>query len=145
MRNNYKNHTKTFFWKIARRRRNFLGISDSSGENPRFLPPGEFLFPPHISGPWGGNFYFPPTFRDPGGEVKKALPPHNFMGGGGPGYLTIMEKQKKSRDSTDFAEYAFLGTNSFSQLQIFKKLELCQDWQTKWKRDNFVERFLHLD
>ena len=53
-----------------------MGISDSSGETPRFLPPGEFLFPPHISGPWGGNFYFPPTFRDPGGEVKKALPPH---------------------------------------------------------------------
>ena len=49
-----------------------MRISDSSGEKFR-------LFPTHISGPWGGNFYFPPIFRDPGGEVKKPLPPQ--MGG----------------------------------------------------------------
>ena len=40
-----------------------------------------------------------------------------------------MEKQKKPRESTDLAEYIFLGTNNFSQLQIVKKLELCKDWQ----------------
>ena len=42
------------------------------------------------------------------------------------GYPTIMEKQKKPRESTDLAEYIFLGTNNFSQLQIVKKLELCK-------------------
>ena len=46
-----------------------LTISDFSGEKFRFLPP-------HISGPWGGNFFCPPIFRNPGGEVKKPLPPH---------------------------------------------------------------------
>ena len=46
-------------------------------------------------------------------------------------YPTIMEKQKKSRESTDLAEYIFLGTNNFSQLQIVKKLELCQDMERK--------------
>ena len=43
------------------------------------------------------------------------------------GYPTIMEKQKKPRESTDLGEYILLGTNNFSQLQIVKKLELCQD------------------
>ena len=37
-----------------------------------------------------------------------------------------MEKHKKPRESTDLAEYIFLGTNNFSQLQIVKKLELCK-------------------
>ena len=56
------------------------------------------------------------------------------------GYPTIMEKQKKVRESTDLAEYIFLGTNNFSQLQIVKKLELCQDmlinekWHIFWQK-----------
>ena len=45
------------------------------------------------------------------------------------GYPTIMEKQKKVRESTDLAEYIFLGTSNFSQLQTVKKLELCKDGQ----------------
>ena len=38
-----------------------------------------------------------------------------------------MEKQKKARESTDLAEYMFLDTSNFSQLQTVKKLELCKD------------------
>ena len=53
------------------------------------------------------------------------------------GYPTIMEKQKKVRESTDLAEYMFLDTSNFSQLQTVKKLELCKDGQ---KSEDF---FLH--
>ena len=45
------------------------------------------------------------------------------------GYPIITNLKKKARESTDLAEYIFLGTNNFSQLQIVKKLELCQDGQ----------------
>ena len=51
-------------------------------------------------------------------------------------------KTEKTRESTDLAKYILLGTNNFSQLQIVKKLELCQDmlinekhvffWQKKY-------------
>ena len=37
------------------------------------------------------------------------------------GYSTIMNLQKKNRESTDLAEYIFLDTNNFFQLQIVKK------------------------
>ena len=42
---------------LARRRRKFFGL------------------PPQISRPWGGNFLFPPIFRDPGGEIFLDFPP----------------------------------------------------------------------
>ena len=43
-----------------------------------------------------------------------------------------MEKQKKPRESTDLAEYIFLGTNNFAQLQIVKKLQLLEvGWFSK--------------
>ena len=45
------------------------------------------------------------------------------------GYPNITNLKKKPRESTDLAEYIFLGTNNFSQLQIIKKLEPCKDWQ----------------
>ena len=46
------------------------------------------------------------------------------------GYPNITNLKKKPRESTDLAEYIFLGTNNFSQLQIVKKLEpfeICQN------------------
>ena len=33
-------------------------------------------FAPHISGPWGANFFLPPIFRNPGGQMKKRFAPH---------------------------------------------------------------------
>ena len=45
------------------------------------------------------------------------------------GYPNITNLKKKPRESTDLAEYIFLDTNNFFQLQIVKKLELRQDWQ----------------
>ena len=51
------------------------------------------------------------------------------------GYPNITNLKKKPRESTDLAEYIFLGPNNFSQLQIVKKLELCKDWQ---KNEDFL-------
>ena len=39
------------------------------------------------------------------------------------GYPTIMEKQKKARESTDLAEYIFLGTKNFEIGSVVKKLQ----------------------
>ena len=44
--------------------------------SPPQAPKNFEVLPPHISGPRGGNFLCPPIFRNPGGEVKKPLPPH---------------------------------------------------------------------
>ena len=115
------------------------------------LPVGQgFFFPPMVGGKWKFEDYFPPIFRDPGGEIRFISPPY-FETLGGNSVISppcggeIWPPQAENFEDLEIRNAKFPLQKCISASQILKIFRLrraifmlgflykiyCSDWNAK--------------